>query len=346
MSKKVLLIRLSSLGDCIFNIPLANVLKRNGYEVTWLVSEKGYDVIKDNSCVDNTILAPMGLWKKRGFSFESFREYIEIMKQIRAEKFDIVIDTQMLIKSMYFNIFSGAKRRIVAKNARELSMFGGNEWIEAINKDKTTSAIRNYLRFAAYLGLDTSNIEVTLPDSSQEAKEKIQEILKEIDTTKPIVVVAPATTWAPKHWARNNWRELIAKIEDKYNLIFTGTEKDNDLIKYIGGDRHINLAGKTNLKELIELFRHTDLLLSLDSGSTHLAWATQVPKIITIFCCTPKSLYAPVGDKMKYRALSGHLPCQPCHKRKCFLAGKEQNLCTRLPNVDNVLKNIKDLMGE
>ena len=39
--QKILLIKLSSLGDVIFNIPLANALKDAGYEVTWLVSEKG-----------------------------------------------------------------------------------------------------------------------------------------------------------------------------------------------------------------------------------------------------------------------------------------------------------------
>ena len=49
--KKIMLVRLSSLGDIIFNIPLCNVLKENGYEVTWLVSEKGIDIVKDNPCV-------------------------------------------------------------------------------------------------------------------------------------------------------------------------------------------------------------------------------------------------------------------------------------------------------
>ena len=42
--KKVLIIKLSSLGDVIFNVPLANVLKQNGYEVSWLVGEKGFDI--------------------------------------------------------------------------------------------------------------------------------------------------------------------------------------------------------------------------------------------------------------------------------------------------------------
>lgn len=343
LTKKALLIRLSSLGDCIFNIPLANVLKNNGYEVTWLVSEKGYDVIKDNPCVDKVILAPMVRWKKRGPSFESFKEYVEIIKQLRREKFDIALDTQMLIKSMYFMLLSGAKRRIVAKNAREFSILGGNEFIEDINKNKNSHAIVNYLKYADYLGFDTKNIQVDLPASSDETREKIDELLKELDKSKPLVVVAPATTWAPKHWDKDNWKELIQKIDGRFNLVFTGTKNDCDLISYIGGDKYLNLAGKTNLKELIELFRRTDLLLSLDSGSTHLAWATQKPKIITIFCCTPTVYYAPLGSSDKYRALTGNLACQPCHKRKCPLA-ENKNVCTKSPTVDEVLRNIDELI--
>ena len=53
--KKILLIRLSSLGDVVFNLPLANVLKKNGYEVTWAVSEKGINIIKGNPAVDDAI---------------------------------------------------------------------------------------------------------------------------------------------------------------------------------------------------------------------------------------------------------------------------------------------------
>ncbi len=65
--KQVLLIRLSALGDIIFNLPLANILKRNGYDVTWIVSEKGFDIINNNPLVDEAILAPLERWKKQNF---------------------------------------------------------------------------------------------------------------------------------------------------------------------------------------------------------------------------------------------------------------------------------------
>ena len=79
MTKKIMLIRLSSLGDVIFNIPLANVLKNNGYEVTWLVSEKGIDIVKDNPAVKNAILIPIKKWKKDGFSIKNFIEFLSIL---------------------------------------------------------------------------------------------------------------------------------------------------------------------------------------------------------------------------------------------------------------------------
>ena len=113
--QKVLLVKLSSLGDVIFNIPLANALKDAGYEVTWLVSEKGIQVVQGNPCVDKAILVPMKKWKERGFSFESFKEYLAILKYIRSEKYDIAIDSQMMFKSLYWMLFCGAKRRIISK---------------------------------------------------------------------------------------------------------------------------------------------------------------------------------------------------------------------------------------
>ena len=68
--KKILLIRLSALGDVVFNIPLANLLKKNGAKLYWLTSEKGYDIVKNNPCVDEVILAPIEKWKKEKNKFK------------------------------------------------------------------------------------------------------------------------------------------------------------------------------------------------------------------------------------------------------------------------------------
>lgn len=341
--KKVLLIKLSSLGDVIFNIPLANILKDNGYEVSWLVSEKGYDILKGNPCVDNVILAPFVKWKREYTFCQKMKEVAQIRKYLKGCNFDIAIDTQGLLKSMFFMIFMNIKRRLVNKSAREFSTLGGNEWVNVpANDDYNTHIIKKYLAYAKHLGLNTDEIKLTLPPSEQESVDKINELLKDTDKTKPLVVVCPATTWDNKHWDKDNWKSVINAIKDNYTIVFTGTKNDIDLIEYIGEGKFLNLAGKTNLKDLIELFRRSDLVLSLDSGSTHLAWATQVPKIVSIFCCTPPTLYGPIGEK--YISLSGKLACQPCHLRKCKKNGDGYNACTKLPLPDSVLKAIEKLM--
>ena len=345
--KKVLLIKLSSLGDVIFNVPLANALKDVGYEVTWLVSEKGIQIVENNPCVDKAILVPIKEWKKRGPSLKSFREYLAILKQLRAEKFDIAIDSQMMLKSLYWMLFCGAKRRIISKEGRELSLLGGNEWIDNISYEPDSPIVMNYLRYANHLGIEVKpeDIKVTLPQRTPQQIAKVDELLSEVDSTKPFVAIAPATTWGNKHWDKNNWREVVNYLAPKCNLIFTGGPNDNKLIEYISDGIGINLAGKTDILELAEVFSRCSLVLAPDSGSAHLAWASQNPKVIAIFTCTPKDVLGPLGPKDKYASLGGcYLRCQPCFKRKCRLKFNK-NACTYTPRVFEVIDKIDEFMG-
>lgn len=338
MGKKVLLIRLSSLGDVIHTIPLANSLKDAGYEITWLVSEKGIQVLEGNPCVDKVVLAPVQLWKKRGFSFESFKEYLSILKTLRKEHFDIAIDAQMMLKSLYWMLFCGAKRRIISKQAREFSIIGGNEIIPRITIDLKHPVIRNYMKYADYLGVDTTEIKVTLPERNEEIKNKVDNLLTDIK--KPMVVIAPATTWVPKHWNKDNWVKVIDSIKDKCSIVFTGGPNDKELISYIGKDKFLDLSGKTNVLELAEVFSRADIVIAPDSGSAHLAWATQKPHVITIFTCTPLEYLAPPTGNCS--ALIGNLPCQPCFKRKCKL---KTNACTQLPEADDIINIINKVLS-
>ena len=340
--KKALLIKLSSLGDVVFNIPLANALKDAGYEVTWLVSERGIQVVENNPCVDKVILAPVQKWRKRGLKFENFKEYLTLIKQLRDEKFDVAIDSQMILKSMVWTMFCGAKRRIIAKDAREGSIIGGNEWIEKIF-DKENPIVLNYLKFATHLDCFPSEIKVTLPPRSEMVVKKVDNLLANVDKTKPLAVIAPATTWVAKHWNKNHWRNVVNELEDNYSLVFTGGPNDKELIDYIRNGKHTSLAGKTDLMDLVEVFSRARVVLAPDSGSAHLAWASRNPAVVTIFTCTPKGLLAPYGDKKKYIAVGGEgLGCQPCFRRKCTRR-KNKNICCDFPCPNDVVKVVQGL---
>ena len=232
--KKIIMIRFSSLGDVIFNVPLANVLKKNGFEVTWLVSEKGIDIVKGNPAVDRAVLIPLQRWKKEGFSLKNLCEFLSILKSLRKEHFDIAIDTQMMFKSMIWLKLCGAKRRICYTWGREFSNYGGNERISPEpNPNYSLHAVFQHLRYARYLKLEgTDEIKFTLPPVSAETKAKVDDLIKDIDKSKPMVIIAPATTRKLKHWNKDNWKDNVAS-SNKYKL------KVGDSI--CGKDLYINL---------------------------------------------------------------------------------------------------------
>lgn len=331
----------------MFNIPLANVLKANGYTVDWIVSEKGYEIVKDNPCVNKVYLAPVQKWKKRGLSIVSFFEYLKILREIRKEHYDIAIDCQQMFKSMYWMIFSGAKRRLASENAKEFSHLGANEIVPNIYGGYERHSVLNNLKYAEYLGLNTEKIEFTLPETSAQAKAKIDKLLEHTDKTKPLVVIAPATTWELKHWSKDNWKEVVEGIKDECSLVFTGTEADSGLLKYIGADNYTNLCSKTKLEELRELLSRADIVLAPDSGSAHLAWASGKPAVIAIFTCTPPGMFGPFDygeNKGKYFAVNGGLDCQPCFSRNCPKLDENKNLCQRIPTAQKIINIVKNLL--
>ena len=160
--------------------------------MSWLVSEKGYDVVNNNPVVSKTFLAPERKWKENKFGLNNLFEFIKIVRKIRKEKFDIVIDAQCMFKSMIWQLFSGAKRRITFKGAKELSWLGINEFVPK-SFIQGGHSVDKYLGFARYLGIEPE-MKFTLPPSTVETKEKIDNLLADIDKTKPIVVISPATT--------------------------------------------------------------------------------------------------------------------------------------------------------
>ena len=198
--------------------------------------------------------------------------------------------------------------------------------------------IKNCLEKAIEKGAAITAVKAT------DTIKKVDNLLSNLDTTKPVVVICPATTWRLKHWDKDNWKEVVKYLENKCSLIFSGTEKDKDLLSYIGGDNHINLAGKTNVKDLIEIFKRADLVMAPDSGSAHVAWATGKPAVISIFTCTPPSLYGAYGNKDKYFAVNGNLECQPCFTKSCPKL-KDKDKCLKHPTPQEIINIVNKVFN-
>lgn len=335
---KILIIRRSALGDTIHTLPLAKSLREKfpNAQIDWIVEDKAEKFITNNPLLDKVYV----IHKKTG----GFAEFKQIIKQIRAQKYDIAIDTQQLLKSGVILGLSGAKRKITLSDGREFSWIFANEIIKTNRKqfDINYHVVKRNLEIAKYLGADEEKIEFTLPNTSENDKNKAKDLLNKIDPNLKSVIISPETTWDNKHWTVDSWRKVIENLSGKVNLVYTGTSDENGLSGKIlqGFDGIINLSGKTNLFELEEVFKLANLVISVDSGSAHVAWATGVPAIITLFFATSSKRTAPFGEK--YFSIQAETPCSPCMKRKC--KNKIINECVPTISPEKVISTVNEIL--
>lgn len=122
---RILIVRLSALGDVIHGLPVAARLKQAipGVELSWLVENAAKDVLIDNPAVDRVILFPKKEWKaclKSPAGLASLPALISRYgKELKSHNFDVVIDLQGLLKSALLAVASGAPRRFGFKTGRE-----------------------------------------------------------------------------------------------------------------------------------------------------------------------------------------------------------------------------------
>ncbi len=344
--KKILIIRLSALGDTIHTIPLAFNLRKlcPDAQLDWIVEDKAQKFVAHNPLLNNVYI----LNKKKYNCFKFSAEFIKIIKKIRQEHYDIAIDTQQLFKSGIILGLSGAKRRITPDNGREFSFLFANEIINTNKKlfDINYHVVNRNLEAAKYLGCNNIAHEFIIPDFSNEYSQNIKNIMNSLDKSKKNIVLAPATTWKNKHWNVQGWANIIKEFQQDCHIILTASEKEkfltDKILSYTKNPANIiNLAGKTSLADLVYIYKNANLVVSPDSGSAHIAWACGNPKVLTLFFATSAKRTAPFGSK--YYSISARSECSPCMKKHCRLPFNK-NKCIDTINPADVVKIIKKVL--
>lgn len=335
---RILIVRLTALGDCIHTIPLACAIKKafpNIY-IGWAVSDKCKDVILNNPVVDKVHIIPK----------KDSKGYIEAIKEIKKEGYTVAIDSQELLKSALVSFLSGAKTRIAHDKSREFSFLFANKKLDFVPIfDLERHVIERNLDFVKALGIKNPQIEFELPQTSNEDDIYVSELLQDLDKSKKTVVLAPMTTWITKFWTKEAWAGVIKFLSDKVNIVVTGGKNDIDYVKDIlslsGESKVINLVGKTNLLQLKAVFEKSDILITPDSGSAHLGSAIENLIVICLFGATSKVRNAAYGVNNKN--ISCNLDCQPCYKKRCkYKEGIPD--CMSGISVETVVATLKDLI--
>lgn len=361
---KILIIKLSSIGDVVHTLPALYAL-RNAYpsaKIGWLVEEDASNIL-----IGHPLLNDVFTIKKRGW-FRDFRGTYNVAKNIRALDYDIVLDFQGLFKSGIWVFLSNGKRRIGFDKSREMSYIFLNEKLPPYDPDK--HAVERYLDLVKYLGInpvrslhnniesnksanqsgnldtETSNgvkydsINFPIPLTENE-KKKVYGLLKTsgIREGTSFVVVNPMARWESKLWDTKKFAGLCNEIMDKFacRVVIVGASysEKNKEIAFLTNNRIIDLTGETTLRELAYLMSLSSVVITVDSGPMHIAAAMGVP-VIAIFGPTAPWRTGPYGKT--HSIVRKELPCSPCFSRVC--KGKD-NICMKEIEVRDVLDEVR-----
>jgi lipopolysaccharide heptosyltransferase I len=332
---KILILKPSSLGDVIHALPVLRLLKlaRPDAEIHWWVDSNLAPLLEG----DPDLARVLRFRRDRWAAPKHWYEISTVIRFMRAQRYDWVIDLQCLARSGAFAWFANGKFLIGLDERRE----GARGFYDTIVSRPTpqTHAVDWYLRVLPALGIPVHNNFDWLP----ERKELAAALREKFKTDRSRwIALQPGARWETKRWLAENFVELARLIEKDlpgHSVAVLGGGDDRALgesIAQAAGGRCVNLAGQLALLETVEFLRTAAALVSNDTGPMHIAAALGKP-VVALFGPTDPRRTGPYGQVEK--VLRRPPPCAPCFKGKC--ANPNQLECLRTITPADVLAELK-----
>lgn len=310
---KILILKPSSLGDVVQAIPILRMLKAHhpGSSIYWWLSSELAGLLEHDPD-----LAGLFLFQRRRWSAPwHWHEAARSIAQIRAQRFDLVVDLQGLARSALVAWLAGAARTLGVEDWRE----GAPAFYDvAVPRPlRQPHAVDWYLAVLESLGVPPRWDFEWLPfhaDAAQRITEKWH------PGHSQWIAFSPGASWVNKRWPAESYAQLardLARIYRDFRFVILGTRADADAgqaIAVAGGSQFLDVTGQTSIPEMIEWIRLSRLLVTNDSGPMHVAAALKKP-VAALFGPTDPRRTGPYGQPEGVVRIQLH--CAPCLKPRC-----------------------------
>ncbi|MCU0734564.1 MAG: lipopolysaccharide heptosyltransferase I [Methylotetracoccus sp.] len=316
-SKRILIIRLSAIGDVIMASGVIPCLRTAFPDATlvWLTEEGNEDLLRHNPQLNRVLVWPRRRWRtlyQQHKWLTLWREFRRFRQELRRQRFDWVLDLQGLLKSALWAWLTGAERR-VGFGSKE-----GAQWLmtEVVDRNIHSDLLgKEYRRMMQVLHAAPSRFAMDVAVSF-ETGERAEALLREEGVERGYVVFCPFTTRPQKHWFDERWSSLCRLLGNATGLmpVLLGGPTDRlraEAMAAASGVPVGNLCGKTRLDDCAAVIRGARLLIGVDTGLTHLGIAMQRPTLALFGSTVP---YLETGSPAG-RVLYEKLACSPCHRR-------------------------------
>jgi lipopolysaccharide heptosyltransferase I len=294
--KRVLIVKLSSLGDLIHALPTIHCVKVGlPATVTWVVNAVYAPLLRYAADVDEVVpfdrRRPVrGLW--------------EVVRELRRREFDLVIDLTGLFKSALISRLARGRLCLGPSYARELSWLFYDRQVGSSELDR--HAVERYLDVARALQVQDGErvFPLAFPPPSFAG-----------GGAHPVVVLIPSARWPTKLWPAASFADLADRLgRDGVQVLMVGGEPPSPEDPLANLEGVVDLRGRTSLGELGGILQRADLIVANDTGPMHLAAALGRP-VIALMGPTDPRRTGPYGRG--HRVLSTRPPCSPCFSKVC-----------------------------
>jgi lipopolysaccharide heptosyltransferase I len=322
----ILIVKTSAIGDVIHTLPALHSLRRHYPEarIDWLIEAAAADIVSGHPELDRLLVSKRKRWMqalRRGPErLGAWREMLAFVRELRATRYDLLIDFQGLLKSGMLVGLSRAVRKVGfgrGMEHAECSYLFLNEKIPPV--DMNIHAVKRELMLLEAIGVPTEEVVFDVPLMPENFRQ-INDLLRAKGIADPsrVAAINPVATWPTKLWDNAGFAQVADWLAGQgLSVVFTGGRGDRPVIDAIMArmrEPAVSLAGDTTLKTLAALYRQAALVVSTDTGPMHIAAAVGAP-VVAIFGSTAPWRTGPYGEKHQIVRLD--LPCSPCLKKEC-----------------------------
>jgi len=336
LSDRILVVRMSAMGDVIQSTPVARGLKaaRPGCHLAWFINRPFAPLLEHNPHIDQIIAMPLR---------PTVSDVVEAWWHLKHGEFDVAIDLQGLAKSAVPTLASGAPRRIGKAEAREAALLAYTE-LSPERWDQQYISQR-YLEVCEPLGVSRDDFvpELFLVDEDFGLIDRVC-AAQGVAPDEPLVVLVTFALTPKREWPPEFVIQLADELTHSHGarIVIPGAASERPRAEAISAQMArppIILAGDTSIREAAAVLQRADLVIGVESGLTHMAYAVRTPTICIL--TYPPLRNGPVGPNAR-TVYVPDLPCRPCRPD----APCEHYRCVRELTPDLVLSAIADLARE
>jgi heptosyltransferase II len=297
---KFLIIQTAFLGDVVLATALVEKLSTFYPQARIdFVVRKGNESLLQN----NPHLTKVYIFVK---TESKYRNLFQLIAQIRAEKYDTVINVQRFATTGLMTVFSGAKTTVGFDKNRFSFLF--------------SQKVSHQIGEGVHETARNQQLIVSLTDNLT-VKPKIYPSVADYELVKPYqsepyLCIAPASVWFTKQFPAEKWVEFLRILPEKFKVYLLGGKDDTAICEKVqtlsGRENTEILAGKLSLLASAALMQKAVMNYVNDSAPMHLCSAVEAP-VCAVYCSTvPGFGFGPLSEKSFVVETEEKLTCRPC----------------------------------